>query len=61
MTHEAGKGSKQRPMTISQHEYDNRWDAIFGRDLEKESDSETDKVTRYNEETQEVKNRENKF
>ena len=48
-------------MTISQHEYDNRWDAIFGRDLEKESNSETDKVTRYNEETQEVKNRENKF
>lgn len=61
MTHEAGKGSKQRPMTISQHEYDNRWDAIFGRDLENESNSETDKVTRYNEETQEVKNRENKF
>ena len=61
MTHEAGKGSKQRPMTVSQHEYDNRWDAIFGRDLKNESDSETDKVTRYNEETQEVKNRDHKF
>jgi hypothetical protein len=29
---EAGKGSKPRPFSVSQKEYDNRWDAIFGRD-----------------------------
>ena len=28
-----GKGSKARPFSVSQHEYDTRWDAIFGRDL----------------------------
>jgi hypothetical protein len=33
MNREAGKGSKPRPYSISQEEYDKRWDAIFGRDL----------------------------
>lgn len=32
MAHEAGKGSKARPFSVTQEEYDNRWDAIFGRD-----------------------------
>ena len=32
MAHEAGKGSKPRPFSISQAEYDARWDAIFSRD-----------------------------
>ena len=41
--------------------YENRWKYILCRDLKEEkketsSDSEVDKVTRYNEETQEVKN-----
>jgi hypothetical protein len=26
------KGSRPRPFSISQQEYDTRWDAIFGRD-----------------------------
>lgn len=30
---EAGKGSKPRPFSVSQKEYDDRWNAIFGRDL----------------------------
>ena len=30
---DGGKGSKPRPFSVTQHEYDNRWDAIFGRDL----------------------------
>ena len=34
MAHEAGKGSRPRPISISQEEYNSRWDAIFGRDLE---------------------------
>jgi len=31
---DGGKGSKPRPFSVAQHEYDTRWDAIFGRDLE---------------------------
>ena len=26
-----GKGSAPRPYSVTQEEYDNRWDAIFGR------------------------------
>ncbi len=29
---EAGKGCKPRPFSVSQKEYDDRWDAIFGRE-----------------------------
>ena len=36
---DGGKGSKPRPFSVAQHEYDNRWDAIFGRDL-KEKEKE---------------------
>ena len=31
------KGSTQRPIQVSNQEYANRWDAIFGRDNEKEN------------------------
>ena len=27
-----GKGSAPRPYSVTQEEYDNRWNAIFGRD-----------------------------
>jgi hypothetical protein len=30
---DGGKGSKPRPYSVSQEEYDTRWDAIFSRDL----------------------------
>lgn len=54
---DGGKGSKPRPFSVSQEEYDNRWDNIFSRDLKEEKkESEADKVTRNNQETQEVKN-----
>ena len=33
---DGGKGSKARPFSVSQEEYDKRWDAIFQRDLPKE-------------------------
>lgn len=70
---DGGKGSKPRPISVAQDEYNKRWDAIFARDLQQEnvvvasqlenerlelykkSDSETEKVSRYNKETQEVK------
>lgn len=28
-----GKGSKPRPYSVTQEEYENRWNAIFQRDL----------------------------
>ncbi len=31
------KGSSPRPFKVSNEEYSNRWDAIFGRDNEKEN------------------------
>lgn len=31
-----GKGSSSRPKQVSDEEYANRWDAIFGRDKAKE-------------------------
>jgi hypothetical protein len=33
---DGGKGSSPRPFSVSQSEYESRWDAIFGRDLEEE-------------------------
>jgi hypothetical protein len=47
---DGGKGSKPRPLSVSDLEYATRWDAIFNRD------SEMDKPTRNNQETQEVQN-----
>ena len=40
----------------SMEEYNNRWDYILQRDLNNSSDSEVDKVTRNNQETQDVLN-----
>ncbi len=37
-----GKGSKPRPFSISQDEYENRWNAIFQRDLPKEEKPKSD-------------------
>jgi hypothetical protein len=36
----AGKGSSPRPFSVSQAEYDARWDAIFSRDLKEEPEPE---------------------
>ncbi len=35
---DGGKGSSHRPFSVSQDEYNKRWDAIFGRDLEEEEE-----------------------
>ena len=48
---DGGKGSTPRPFSVSNQEYADRWNAIFGK-----IDSETDKPTRNNEETQQVQN-----
>lgn len=50
---DGGKGSKPRPLSVSDEEYAARWDVIFSRD-QSNPYSETDKPTRSNEETQQV-------
>ena len=34
------KGSSPRPFNVSNQEYANRWDAIFGRDNEKKNEAQ---------------------
>jgi hypothetical protein len=47
-----GKGSSPRPYSVTQEEYDSRWDAIFGRDKDdKVRDFEFDKEQDKKEET----------
>ena len=36
---DGGKGSKPRPISVSDEEYATRWDAIFQRDKPKEQDA----------------------
>ena len=44
---DGGKGSKPRPFCVSQEEYDNRWDNIFGRDKPKEEDNTGTRINEY--------------
>lgn len=37
-----GKGSAPRPYSVTQEEYDKRWDAIFGKDVPEEDDLDED-------------------
>jgi hypothetical protein len=39
--HEAGKGDGRRPMAISDQQYAQRWDLIFGRDKDEEASTES--------------------
>jgi len=41
---DGGKGSKPRPFSVTQEEYDNRWDAIFSRDLKDEEKDKREKA-----------------
>ena len=36
-----GKGSTGRPFSVTNEEYSNRWDAIFGRDNEKKNEAQS--------------------
>ena len=61
---DGGKGSKPRPISISQQEYDTRWDDIFSRDLKEDNTGTskneyydvltTEDALRSNQETQEA-------
>jgi hypothetical protein len=35
---DGGKGSRPRPFSVTQDEYNRRWDMIFGRDLDDQTD-----------------------
>jgi hypothetical protein len=49
---DGGKGSKPRPFSVAQDQYDARWDLIFGRDKgDKERDVAFDKEMDKKEET----------
>ena len=39
-----GKGSSSRPFSVTQEEYDNRWDLIFGKDKAKIKDHEQESI-----------------
>ncbi len=40
----SGKGSAPRPFSVSDEEYANRWDAIFGKDKKKEAPPTEEKL-----------------
>jgi hypothetical protein len=39
---DGGKGSAQRPRSVADEEWANRWDAIFGRDKPKQPKKDND-------------------
>jgi hypothetical protein len=41
---DGGKGSRPRPFSVTQEEYDKRWDAIFQRDLDEKAIKEVSKL-----------------
>jgi len=41
---QGGKGDKPRPFSVTQEEYDNRWNLIFQRDQKTEKEKFDDKV-----------------
>jgi arylamine N-acetyltransferase len=47
---DGGKGSKPRPFSVTQREYETRWDAIFGRDLKEEKQEDTSVLNAYDNE-----------
>jgi hypothetical protein len=46
---DGGKGCKPRPFSVTQEEYDNRWNLIFQRDQKTEAEKFDEKVVMKNE------------
>ena len=46
---DGGKGCKPRPFSVTQDEYDNRWNLIFQRDNKTEAEKFDEKVIMKNE------------
>ena len=51
---DGGKGSRPRPFSVSQEEFDNRWENIFGKKnkSEEKENSSDDKITDHSGEDQ---------
>jgi len=47
---DGGKGSRPRPFSVAQREYETRWDAIFGRDLKEEKAEDVSVLNAYDNE-----------
>ena len=47
---DGGKGSRPRPFSVAQSEYETRWDAIFGRDLKEEKAEDMSVLNAYDNE-----------
>ena len=47
---DGGKGSRPRPFSVAQREYETRWDAIFGRDLKEEKVQDMSVLNAYDDE-----------
>ena len=41
---DGGKGSKPRPYSVSQEEFDNRWETIFGKKKKEEQDRKSTRL-----------------
>ena len=52
---DGGKGSTQRPRSIADEEWANRWDAIFQKDKPQQTKAEDDVLTHDDETTKEIK------
>jgi len=46
---QGGRGDKPRPFSVTQEEYDNRWNSIFRRDQKTEAEKFDEKVIMKNE------------
>ena len=46
---DGGKGCKPRPFSVTQEQYDNRWNMIFQRDQKTEAEKFDEKVIMKNE------------
>jgi hypothetical protein len=47
---DGGKGSSPRPLSVSNEEYANRWDAIFGTDQKRKQERALDEMVRISQE-----------
>jgi len=53
---DGGKGSSPRPFSVSQDEYNKRWDAIFSRDLKDDPQDLSEDTERSEEEEEDSLN-----
>jgi hypothetical protein len=57
LEHMSGKGSRPRPYSVGQKQFESNWDIIFGnkKKLTKLSDSDQDQISKHHQETPQAK------